>query len=50
MVEDHDKDVAEFDKASTSAQDSDVKGWAGKTLPTLKEHQQMAKEIASKQK
>jgi putative membrane protein len=50
MVEDHDKDVAEFDKASTSAQDSDVKGWAGKTLPTLKEHQQMAKDIASKQK
>lgn len=50
MVEDHDKDVGEFDKASTSAQDSDVKGWAGKTLPTLKEHQQLAKEIARKMK
>jgi putative membrane protein len=48
MVEDHDKDVAEFDKASTSAQDADVKTWAGKTLPTLKEHQQLAKDIARK--
>ncbi|HEX7832309.1 MAG TPA: DUF4142 domain-containing protein [Thermoanaerobaculia bacterium] len=46
MVEDHDKDVAEFDKASTSAQDGDVKTWAGKTLPTLKEHQTLAKDIA----
>jgi putative membrane protein len=50
MVSDHDKDVAEFDKASTSAQDADVKGWAGRTLPTLKEHQQMAKDIAAKLK
>ena len=48
MVEDHDKDVGEFEKASTSATDADVKTWAGKTLPTLKEHQSMAKQIASK--
>ena len=48
MVEDHDKAVADFDKASTSAQDNDVKTWAGKTLPTLKEHQQLAKDIATK--
>jgi putative membrane protein len=50
MVEGHDKDVAEFDKMSTSASDSDLKAWAGKTLPTLKQHQQMAKDIASKLK
>jgi putative membrane protein len=50
MVEDHDKDVAEFDKASTSAQDTDVKTWAGKTLPVLQQHQQLAKDIASKMK
>lgn len=49
MVEDHDKDVAAFDKASTSATDADLKAWAGKTLPTLKEHQAMAKSIAAKQ-
>ncbi|HEX6100640.1 MAG TPA: DUF4142 domain-containing protein [Thermoanaerobaculia bacterium] len=48
MVEDHNKDVAEFDKASTSSTDADLKAWAGKTLPTLKEHQAMAKQIASK--
>lgn len=50
MVEDHDKDVAEFEKASTTAGDVDVKAWAGKTLPTLKEHQTMAKDISSKLK
>jgi putative membrane protein len=48
MVEDHDKDVAEFDKASTSATDADVKSWAGKTLPTLQSHQQQAKDTAKK--
>jgi putative membrane protein len=48
MVEDHEKDVAEFDKASTSATDADVKGWAGKTLPTLKSHLEQAKTTAKK--
>jgi putative membrane protein len=48
MVEDHEKDVAEFDKASTSATDADLKAWAGKTLPTLKEHLEMAKQTARK--
>jgi putative membrane protein len=48
MVEDHEKDVAAFDKASTSATDADVKGWAGKTLPTLKEHLEQAKSTAKK--
>ena len=48
MVEDHEKDVAEFDKASTTAGDSDLKAWAGKTLPTLKEHLALAKTVSSK--
>ena len=48
MVEDHEKDVAEFEKASTTGQDSDLKAWAAKTLPTLKEHLQLAKTISSK--
>ena len=48
MVEDHEKDVAEFDKASTSATDSDLKAWAGKTLPTLKDHLEHAKRVARK--
>lgn len=48
MVEDHEKTVAAFDKASTSATDSDVKAWAGQKLPTLKEHLTLAKETARK--
>jgi putative membrane protein len=48
MVEDHEKDVAAFDKASTSATDSDLKAWAGRTLPALKEHLELAKVTARK--
>ena len=38
MVKDHDKDVAAFKRASTTAADADLKAWAAKTLPTLEEH------------
>jgi putative membrane protein len=48
MVSDHETDVALFDKASTSSTDADLKAWAGKTLPTLKEHLEQAKTIARK--
>jgi putative membrane protein len=48
MVKDHKKDVAEFQKESSSGKDSDVKQWAGKTLPTLQSHLQMAQDTASK--
>lgn len=50
MVEDHEKDVSEFEKASTGAQDADIKGWAGKTLPTLQEHLKLSKEVSGKLK
>jgi putative membrane protein len=46
MVKDHKKDVAEFNKESNSAKDSDVKQFASKTLPTLKDHLQQAQQIA----
>jgi putative membrane protein len=46
MVMDHKKDVAEFQKASTSAKDPDLKSWAGQTLPTLQSHLQEAEKIA----
>ncbi|MGZ5449201.1 MAG: DUF4142 domain-containing protein [Thermoanaerobaculia bacterium] len=46
MVEDHTKDVAEFEKTSTSATDADLRGWATKTLPTLREHLATAKDLA----
>ena len=48
MVADHNKDVAAFTRASKTAKDPDLKAWAGKTLPTLEEHQRMAKEVAGK--
>ena len=38
MVKDHQEDAAEFQKASTSAQDPDVKAFAGKTLNVIKSH------------
>jgi len=47
MVADHQKDVAEFQKASTHCADADLKTWAGTTLPTLQEHLRMAKEASS---
>lgn len=48
MVEDHEKAVADFDKASTSSTDADLKAWAGKTLPTLQDHLRQAKEVAGR--
>ena len=50
MVQDHEKDVAEFEKASQNAMDGELKGWAGKTLPTLQEHLTLAKDTQSKLK
>lgn len=48
MVKDHTADVKAFQKASEGAKDPDVKAFAAKTLPTLQEHLQQAKDIASK--
>jgi putative membrane protein len=50
MVSDHEKDVAEFEKAAAEAQDPDIRGWAGKTAPTLREHLNLAKEVDGKMK
>jgi putative membrane protein len=50
MVDDHEKDVKEFEKASKDAKDPDLKAWAAKTLPTLQDHLKMAKETKSKVK
>jgi putative membrane protein len=50
MVKDHEKDVAEFQKESTSAQDPDLKNWVTKTLPTLQDHLRMAKDTQKKVK
>lgn len=42
MVADHKKDVSDFEKEAKSGKDSDIKGFASKTLPTLQEHLKMA--------
>ncbi len=48
MVNDHNKDVAEFNKASTTLQDEAIKNFAGKTLPTLQKHLDSTKAINRK--
>ena len=42
MVDDHKHDVADFKKEASSGRDSDIKGFASKTLPTLEEHLKLA--------
>ena len=50
MLEDHEKDVAEFEKQSQSNPDADVKAFAAKTLPTLKKHLEAIKALHAKMK
>jgi putative membrane protein len=49
MLEDHEKDVDEFEKQSSNP-DADVKAFAAKTLPTLKKHLEAIKAIHGKMK
>jgi putative membrane protein len=48
MVDDHVKDVAMFEKEAKNGKDADLKAWANKTLPTLREHLQMARDVDMK--
>jgi putative membrane protein len=48
MVEDHEKDVAAFQKQADSGTDPEVKAFAAKTLPTLKKHLTAIQEIEKK--
>ncbi len=48
MVKDHDKDVALFEKQAKSGRDAALRAFAEKTLPTLREHQKMAKQMNAK--
>jgi putative membrane protein len=48
MVKDHDKDVALFEKQAKNGRDVALKAFAEKTLPTLREHQKMAKQVNAK--
>jgi putative membrane protein len=46
MVNDHKEDVSKFQSESSKAKDPEVKQFASKTLPTLKEHLQLAESTA----
>jgi putative membrane protein len=50
MVADHRADVNEFRRESTSGSDPELKSWAGKTLPTLEHHLQIAEGTDAKVK
>jgi putative membrane protein len=48
MVEDHQKDVKEFQDAAQNAHDPEVKQWASNLVPKLQEHLQKAQALDSK--
>jgi putative membrane protein len=48
MVKGHSDAVNAFETYIKDGQDTDVKGWASKTLPVIREHLTMAKDIQAK--
>jgi putative membrane protein len=48
MVEDHEHDVKAFDEQAEEGTDADIKQFAAKTLPTLKQHLESIRSIKSK--
>jgi putative membrane protein len=48
MVEDHTRDVSEYEQQAKAQQDSDVKSLAEQTLPALRHHLQMARDMNDK--
>lgn len=47
-VKDHQKDVAAFEKAAKELDDPELRAFAAKTVPTLKEHLSMAEKASEK--
>jgi putative membrane protein len=47
MVKDHQDDIAAFQKEADDGSDQDIKSFASKTLPTLREHLSMAQRVAA---
>jgi putative membrane protein len=45
MVKDHEEDVQAFERQAESGQDPDLRAFAEETLPTLREHLELAKEV-----
>jgi putative membrane protein len=48
QIKGHEEAIKLFENEAKNGQDADLKNWASKTLPTLKEHLQMAKDASEK--
>jgi len=48
MVQDHKNDISDFEEAGEELDDPDVKAFASRTLPTLKEHLSIAEQLEEK--
>jgi len=48
MVKDHDTDVKEFQRVAQNGTDTAIRDFASKTLPTLQEHQTLARDVQAK--
>jgi putative membrane protein len=48
LVKEHEAAVALFEKQAKDGQDEDLKAWAKKTLPHLREHLKMARDLNEK--
>ena len=46
MVEDHRQAIAVFEQEARQGQDETLKQWAGRTLPILQRHLEMAEDMA----
>jgi putative membrane protein len=47
-IAEHEKDIALFEAESKNGQDAELKAWAGKKLPTLRDHLKQAQDLKSK--
>jgi putative membrane protein len=45
MIDDHQQAVSEVEEKATDSSDPDVQQWATRTLPTLREHLDRARQI-----
>jgi putative membrane protein len=50
MVKDHEKDIAEFEKAQGEVKNEDLKKFISDTVPVMKEHLSMVKEMQGSKK